>query len=614
MDSHIQDLPLEHKFSNSNIPLIDKPAPNYWPYILWGIYGIGILLFSFRFVNNLNKIIKKIKYSPKQDYNNTKLVLLSENIPPHTFFNYIFLNKNDFESKNIDKTVLQHEATHANQRHTIDILFIEVIQIIFWFNPLFVLLKRYIKLNHEFLADQSVLSMGVDISKYQNTLLTFSSNKTYSALVNPIGYSSLKKRFKIMTTQTSITSLFFRSIILMPLLLFSVFGFSQKKTVLKQKGQNGNQHNIIPIKEGEGATEAMIQEYKTFIAEYEKSKRIHHDKLLRAIALYKIMTSEQRTKVKMYPEVKSLKKPHLMKLEQPTQDQLNFWQNSTELKISIDAHSIKNIELKNYKPEDFITYRLVTNYKSRDEAKLKKQTKGYVLYTNDGYKNIILKSSYNNYHRLYVRYLNEIKNYNKGNNDYDTSELLILKTQLDHIYANFSEKEIEAYKPRKAPLLSTQIYLNKLKEKKSSKVFIEYNYLAKKYNNPNPKGQTYPTNEIKRLYFLYNSLNEDEKLIAEIFPNLPYPVLKTYKNSKHGKNPNKTTSKQKKDRVPEAIINWITELEESNAIFLYNHKEIDKNYALKLLNKIHFESHYSVSIKSPNGITKVIINDKKQTT
>jgi len=223
---------IEFETLSNSSTLVQPLSTNYLPVILWSIYGIGVILFSFRFINNLSKLLKRIKKYPKQKLNDLNLILLNDAIPPHTFFNYIFLNKNDFDNNKIDNTVLLHERTHAIQKHTIDILLIEIIQIIFWFNPLLVLLKKFIKLNHEFLADQSVLNTGIEIFDYQNMLLTFSSNTQYSTLANPINYSSLKKRFKLMKIHTSKSKLLMRILLLLPLFIFSVYSFSQQNVIV----------------------------------------------------------------------------------------------------------------------------------------------------------------------------------------------------------------------------------------------------------------------------------------------------------------------------------------------------------------------------------------------
>ena len=133
---------------DSNLPLESKT--DFLPIILWTIYGLGVFIFGIKFIKNLYAILYKIKHNPKHKVFSITHVLLSDFIVPHTFFKYIFFNKQKFESQEIPQEVLWHEETHAKQKHSIDVLFIELLQVLFWFNPLIYLTKHVIKLNHEF--------------------------------------------------------------------------------------------------------------------------------------------------------------------------------------------------------------------------------------------------------------------------------------------------------------------------------------------------------------------------------------------------------------------------------------------------------------------------------
>ena len=89
--------------SNSNVPVVssvgqEQSPTNYLPSILWSIYGIGIVVFGFNFIKNLFQIIQRIQKNPKHRINQITNVLLLDNIIPHTFFTYIFLNKKKFEA------------------------------------------------------------------------------------------------------------------------------------------------------------------------------------------------------------------------------------------------------------------------------------------------------------------------------------------------------------------------------------------------------------------------------------------------------------------------------------------------------------------------------------
>lgn len=239
--TYVEASPIIPVSSEVSSQIIFTPAEqpnNYWPFVLWVIYVLGFLFFSVKFFRNFFSLIQKIRKNPKYKHNRFIIILLNEKVIPHTFFNYIFLNKTQFENHQIPAEVMLHEETHARQKHSLDVIFIELLQIVFWFNPLFYFIKKSIKLNHEFLADRAVLNAGVETSNYQKILLAFSSPDSYRddltpSLAHSIKYLSIKKRFTIMKTHTSKRALWWRSIFLMPLLSMLIYGFSTKEILIE---------------------------------------------------------------------------------------------------------------------------------------------------------------------------------------------------------------------------------------------------------------------------------------------------------------------------------------------------------------------------------------------
>ncbi|NKI25273.1 hypothetical protein HCG49_01700 [Arenibacter sp. 6A1] len=223
----------------ANQPLIDHygtlqqlatpEETNLLPIILWGFYGLGAAIFAIKFLLNLKNLIGSIHNNPKQRTGSILHVLLTEPIAPHTFFNYIFFNKRNYENNEIPQEVFWHEETHARQKHSLDILLLELLQIVLWFHPLVYWAKHLVKLNHEFLADQAVLNKGAIVPTYQNLVLAFSSNAITPSLANAIHYSSIKKRIVIMKTQTSQKAIWLKSLLLLPLLALLLYSFSTKE-------------------------------------------------------------------------------------------------------------------------------------------------------------------------------------------------------------------------------------------------------------------------------------------------------------------------------------------------------------------------------------------------
>jgi len=283
---------------------IQDPFP-YLSVILWSIYAIGTIFFSIKFTYNLSKLIYKINNNPKHRYRNFTNVLLPDLTIPHTFFNYIFLNKQKFEAQLIPKEVLLHEETHANQKHSVDIILIEILQVVFWFNPLIYYMKHAMKLNHEFLADQAVINHGINTSKYQNILLKFSLSNAQPQLANAINYSFIQKRFTIMKTHTSKNTIWLRSLVLLPLLAVLLYGFSNKVTIEKEV-PNSKVINEITLQKK--ATKEQIAEYNALAKKYNEhlnSKsdlRIKLKDVKRLEYIYSLMTQSQKKLAEPFPD------------------------------------------------------------------------------------------------------------------------------------------------------------------------------------------------------------------------------------------------------------------------------------------------------------------------
>jgi len=209
-------------------PTITAPEKtNYLPYLLWSLYGIGLLIFGSRFALNLIRLIRKIKSAETLNKSYFTLALLSQSIIPHSFLKYIFLSKKPFQNREIPSEVIAHEATHVRQKHSLDILFIELVQVLFWFNPLFWIAKNSIKLNHEFLADQGVIQEQNDLYQYQNILLDYASSTHHTTLESSFSYSSTKKRILMLSQTFSRKRLAISALLLIPIITGCILVFNQ---------------------------------------------------------------------------------------------------------------------------------------------------------------------------------------------------------------------------------------------------------------------------------------------------------------------------------------------------------------------------------------------------
>jgi hypothetical protein len=150
---------------------------------------------------------------------------------PYSFWRTIFVNRSDYENGKIENELIIHEQAHCMQYHSIDIIAIELVKIMLWFNPFVWFFRKAIQLNHEYLADNKVLS-DHEFYDYQNTLvnLVFRNNSTY--LASNFNYSLTKKRL-IMMTKNRTKSVAYK-IAMVPVLAALIFYFISCSKELKE--------------------------------------------------------------------------------------------------------------------------------------------------------------------------------------------------------------------------------------------------------------------------------------------------------------------------------------------------------------------------------------------
>lgn len=196
---------------------------NYLAIGSWSLYAVVTLILAVRFISNIIKISSKMKLYSPIDYKNAKLILLPEKTLPHTFLNTIFINETEYNNREIEAELYTHELTHVTQKHTLDILFIEILKTIFWFNPIFIFYKKAIQLNHEFLADEKVVTSYNNVPFYQSLLLSKANENQTFYLASNLNYLITKKRLLMMTKTTSKTKALLKKAMLMPIVATLLF-------------------------------------------------------------------------------------------------------------------------------------------------------------------------------------------------------------------------------------------------------------------------------------------------------------------------------------------------------------------------------------------------------
>ena len=255
---------------------IHKPEHSSIDFTLWLqlLYASITILLLLRLGRNLASFYFSIKKGQLIMHSDKKIVLLKTKVPPYSFGNYIYLNKDDYEKGHIANEIIWHEQAHVSQKHSLDIIFIELLIAACWFNPVLYLYRLKIKQNHEFLADETVLKTNKDILAYQNILISIISNNGSAGLASAINYSIIKKRFIMMTRKTSKKKAWWSKAMLVPAFVVAVFLFSTQSVANNSSNVLDATPASIKISEdslivpGKGISAELQKEYQTIVNKY----------------------------------------------------------------------------------------------------------------------------------------------------------------------------------------------------------------------------------------------------------------------------------------------------------------------------------------------------------
>ncbi|WP_316752380.1 M56 family metallopeptidase [Pedobacter gandavensis] len=164
------------------------------------LYSAVIIAFSAKLLRDLYRIFSLSKVADRYTIDKVTYVNLNQHNAAFSFFNLLFI-QSDIEGK---ETILKHELVHIRQRHSLDIIFFEIVQILSWFNPITYFLKKDIKLIHEYLADEQTTLK--EIGKYDYAL--FLIKNSFGMETNPLSnhifnQSILKQRINMLNKEKS---------------------------------------------------------------------------------------------------------------------------------------------------------------------------------------------------------------------------------------------------------------------------------------------------------------------------------------------------------------------------------------------------------------------------
>ena len=195
----------------------EVPQVPLWQIVLPILFIIGMVATLAHTLWSLFRILKLIKKSeqhPQQD-GTTICVTGNADLSPFSWMHYIVMNRSDYEAA--DPAILAHERGHIRLRHSWDLLLVDTLTALQWFNPAIWMLRQDLRAIHEYEADGEVLSLGINARQYQYLLITKAAGIGGYSLANGISHSTLKNRIHMMLHKKSSNNRLLKLIALVPI-------------------------------------------------------------------------------------------------------------------------------------------------------------------------------------------------------------------------------------------------------------------------------------------------------------------------------------------------------------------------------------------------------------
>ena len=186
-------------------------GPEWWQLLLPLIFIIGVVVTLGHTLMSMFRILMLIKRSEKHPQPDGITICVTDNgqIQPFSWMHYIVMDRRDYEDGN--PAILAHERGHIRLRHSWDLLLVDTLTALQWFNPAMWMLRQDLRAIHEYEADGEVLSLGINARQYQYLLITKAASIGGYSLANGISHSTLKNRINMMlhkkSSQTSLLKL-----------------------------------------------------------------------------------------------------------------------------------------------------------------------------------------------------------------------------------------------------------------------------------------------------------------------------------------------------------------------------------------------------------------------
>ena len=218
------------------VTMVPEASEPIWPVILCIIFGLGAVTVLINTVISIIGIRRIISSGSSQTLESGETLIITEtDTAPFSWMKYIVISREDYESGY--SQILTHEKAHIALRHSWDIIFVDMITALQWFNPAIWMLKADLRALHEFEADDAVLRSGANIKEYQYLLIRKAVSKSGYSVANSFNHSTLKARITMMLNKKSSRMSVWKALYVIPLVGISLAATAETKVDYRYEDQ-----------------------------------------------------------------------------------------------------------------------------------------------------------------------------------------------------------------------------------------------------------------------------------------------------------------------------------------------------------------------------------------
>jgi len=187
---------------------------------------ISLLILVFR----ISSVLLLFRKSRKTVLNGIHIMIVNDEIPAFSFKRHILISQQDYETNS--EAILIHELSHINQGHFYDLFLLEIVKIVYWFNPLVYRIDSDMKEIHEFLADEHTLNSGIDATKYQLLIIQKCVGHKQFALANSFNHCQIKNRITMINKSKTSKAWCWKVATFLPLLALLLMAFGKRGEIV----------------------------------------------------------------------------------------------------------------------------------------------------------------------------------------------------------------------------------------------------------------------------------------------------------------------------------------------------------------------------------------------